>query len=229
VLFSRRDVADLINANFECAWQAVRPVPIIQIDFGGGNVVTRTLKGNVATYVCFPDGQTVDVLPGLYEPATYMRNLQRLAALVRKARKLPYARRQRLLSVYHSTQGLQETWCFAVALLKGFSDWSLRTSNLKENGEIREEHMQEGMHEGVWWRWQKTADLVTQWRELYLDTLVNETVGRREIHKMLGRSNGGVTPPMITKTIYKDVLHTDIDDPYLGLGPVLFGSYPFVM
>jgi hypothetical protein len=31
----------------------------------------------------------------------------------------------------------------------------------------------------------------------------------------------------VTKLVYKEVLHVDLDDPYLGLGEVLFATYPF--
>ena len=38
---------------------------------------------------------------------------------------------------------------------------------------------------------------------------------------------GMVRPEKVLKPIYKDVLHADLDDPYLGLGKELFASYPF--
>jgi hypothetical protein len=46
------------------------------------------------------------------------------------------------------------------------------------------------------------------------------------IHEMLAKS-GLVRPEKVTKAIYKDVLHTDLDDPYLALGDALFADYPF--
>lgn len=48
----------------------------------------------------------------------------------------------------------------------------------------------------------------------------------RQIHTRLA-STPMVKPDDITHWLYKDVLHADIDDPYLGLKPVLFSSYPF--
>jgi hypothetical protein len=38
---------------------------------------------------------------------------------------------------------------------------------------------------------------------------------------------GMIKPDAIVKWLYKDVLHADLDDPYLGLGDVLFKNYPF--
>src|SRR5947208_1890556 len=100
VLFSREDVAGHINRNFEAAWEMVRPVPIIRIDFGNGNVVTRTLHGNVASYVCAADGQTLDILPGIYQPAVYAAALEQLKGLSDSVRP-PTADRQTLLRNYH--------------------------------------------------------------------------------------------------------------------------------
>jgi hypothetical protein len=34
-------------------------------------------------------------------------------------------------------------------------------------------------------------------------------------------------PEKVTRPLYRDVLHADLDDPYLGLGQALFGTYPF--
>src|SRR5262245_46414519 len=66
----------------------VRPAPIIRIDFGNDTVVTRTLHGNVASHVCFVDGQVLDILPGIYTPAVYaaaLEQLRRVADNVRQA------------------------------------------------------------------------------------------------------------------------------------------------
>ena len=81
MLFSKDEIADSINKNFEPAWVSVRDVPIVRIDFGEGNVLTRTLHGNIATYVCSADGSVIDVLPGIYEPVQYKKNLEQLARL----------------------------------------------------------------------------------------------------------------------------------------------------
>ncbi len=67
---------------------------------------------------------------------------------------------------------------------------------------------------------------VKHWKELYLDTIVNEVVLRHEIHRMLSKAVA-CSPGKITKEIYRSILHTDLDDPYLGLGRDIFGSYPF--
>src|SRR5260370_6875161 len=59
----------------------VREVPIVRIDFGGGNVLTRTLHGNILTSVCTADGMTLDALPGIYNPPAYLYQLDQFRLL----------------------------------------------------------------------------------------------------------------------------------------------------
>ncbi len=75
MLFSNDDVAELMKS-FECAWEEVRPVPIVSIDFGTGHTLKRTLNGNVATFLCDADGRAFDVIPGLYDADAYMGRLR---------------------------------------------------------------------------------------------------------------------------------------------------------
>jgi hypothetical protein len=70
------------------------------------------------------------------------------------------------------------------------------------------------------------AEEITRWKELAEDTRLNETVRRRMVHEKLSEL-GMVPPDQIVKWLYKDVLHADLDDPYLGLGETLFKNYPF--
>ena len=68
MLFSQPEIVDLLNTEFECAWQELRPVPRVEIDFGNGHRLERTLAGNIATWYLLPDGRAYDLLPGLVGP-----------------------------------------------------------------------------------------------------------------------------------------------------------------
>ncbi len=81
MLFSNKKVAKFIQDNFEPVWISLRPVPLVTIDFGNGKIVRRTLHGNIASFVCSPEGKILDILPGLYEPSAYMTSLQDLVRL----------------------------------------------------------------------------------------------------------------------------------------------------
>lgn len=83
MLFSSDKVASYINAAFEPVWESVRPVPIVTIDFGNGNKITRTLHGNIATYLCNWEGDVYDILPGIYTADEYLNQLQQFTLLFR--------------------------------------------------------------------------------------------------------------------------------------------------
>jgi hypothetical protein len=85
VLFAQPQLRDFIAANFIPAWESVRDVPTLTIDFGGGRVLKRTYNGNVAAYVCAPDGRVLDILPGLSTPEAYLRDLRAALALARRS------------------------------------------------------------------------------------------------------------------------------------------------
>ena len=107
MLFSNEQVARFINQNFEPAWEMVRPVPVVRIDFGNGNVVTRTLHGNIASYVCAPDGQAVDIVPGIYTPPAYQAALEPIRRLGVEVTRLERGERQNRLRDYHQRQATQ--------------------------------------------------------------------------------------------------------------------------
>ena len=47
-------------------------MPTVEIDFGNGRKLKRTVNGNIATYVCSPDGRVLDIIPGLNSPEAYL-------------------------------------------------------------------------------------------------------------------------------------------------------------
>jgi hypothetical protein len=219
VLFSNPQIAAYINDNFEPTWQSVRPVPTVQIDFGNGNVIKRTLHGNIATYACSSEGKVLDVLPGLYKPKSYLDALKQfrlLAQFTTKNGKIDQARWLR----YHSMT--------ASALSKNNEPG--RFENGKEitfvcvPRKLDLNPTDAGVDPedcNI-----KSAEAVANWTTLTRETLYNETHKRLQIHRKLMQS-GSVQPDQITSWLYRDVLHSDIDDPLLGLGPTLTATYPF--
>jgi hypothetical protein len=210
VLFSRKDLAEYINRTFEPAWETVLPVPLVHVDFGNGKVLTRTLQGNIATYVCTPDGYVVDVLPCIYDPVGYWKGLEQLSLLATVNGKQPSSPRfATLLENYHLTSLLQP-----VASPRPVESPGSSNSNEQIAASERVPPLD-------------SAEDLANWKALRQDTRLNETVRRRQIHALLA-DKGLIRPGEIMKFIYKEVLHTDLDDPYMGLGSVLFANYPFV-
>lgn len=84
MIFSHRDVVNLLGSAFECSWESVRPVPTVEIDFGNGHRLSRTLAGNIAFYYATPQGLVFDLLPGLVDPAEFLRKSTSALALFRQ-------------------------------------------------------------------------------------------------------------------------------------------------
>jgi hypothetical protein len=235
VLFSREPVANFINESFEPVWESVRPVPIVRIDFGNGNVLTRTLHGNILTSICTPDGFVVDALPGIYREAEYLSQLKLLCAVAKKAQAVTHEHRVRdnLVRAYHRGQakilkGIIKPEQVARELIMAAMskkqielplELVLLPASMPALPPLRQQRPEAGPAEIA-------AEDVAHWKELEEDTRLNERSRRLWIHSLLEKT-GLVKPEKVTRPIYKEVLHADLDDPYLGLGEVLFAKYPF--
>ncbi|MBI3822755.1 MAG: hypothetical protein HY289_08745 [Planctomycetes bacterium] len=219
MLFSREDVSNFINQNFEPAWEMVRPVPIVRIDFGNDRVSTRTLHGNVATYVCHKDGQVMDILPGIYTPAEFRSALAAPRALaVELAATAPAAR---LTAVRNYHRGRAQRLRPPPRVGGPNGQFPARRADVGKGA--FEIPVELAVVRGAVIapvapvaRPRTAAELAT-WAPLVTDTQINENQRRLQIHDHLTTADA-VRPEQIKRWLYRDVLHADLDDPYLGLG-----------
>jgi hypothetical protein len=225
VIFAHPDVRAFIAANFVSAWESVRPVPTVTIDFGSGRTLKRTVNGNVAAYICAPDGRVVDILPGLSTPEAYLQDLRAAAALLKlspeavaahhHARSFPSL----VIEVEEpaldagKSRGIERRVKKATSLDAG-KVLAIEPRVKKAIGVDRAKN--EGVESRV-----KTAILDDR-ALLEADTLSNRHVRKPLIHELLGERSW--TSPELTKRVYRDILHCDLDDPYLGLGEAAFGG-----
>jgi hypothetical protein len=226
-------VAAFVNRYFEPVWESVRPVPIVRIDFGNGNVLTRTLHGNIATYVCSGDGQVLDLLAGIYTPGVYLQRLQQFRLLANYVDQQGIAKRAERLRDYHKGQLAALTKDGQPMALLNLADMSKSRIERGVKAMLvvgdraraildREAAQTKALGEPKL----DSADDLATWKALAKDTEGNERVRRQQVHELLA-SVGPTAPQALTRRIYKDILHADLDDPYLGLGSSLFASYPF--
>lgn len=214
-MFSREDVSTYINENFEPAWEMVRPVPIIHIDFGNGRETTRTLHGNVASYVCGGDGHIVDILPGIYTPATYLAALHEPRNLANELRPATAAAKLARLRTHHRTLAENPRPVAAPPARAPERDIGKKVLELPI-----ERNIQPNRGGAAAPRPRTAADLAS-WQPLVADTNINETLRRRQIHQNLAASDL-VRPEQIKRWLYREVLQADLDDPLMGLGDDLF-------
>lgn len=222
MLFSSDPVATYINAKFEPVWESVRPVPVVTIDFGNGERITRTLHGNISTSVCDPTGRVLDVLPGLYSPGEYRRQLEQFALLHQYLAfnfgMPPFAER---FVKYHRTQ--------AELLAKAQPPAQLVFNRFAGVSKARVENPVKlviGAKPEAIPTPKTDRTPVIGWDELAADTRVNETARRKQIHEQLA-ATGTVKPDRLVKWLYREVLHADLDDPTLGIGRLLDDTNPF--
>jgi hypothetical protein len=185
------------------------------------------LHGNILTSVCDSDGQLLDALPGIYAEKEYLHQLEQLRLLARYISIQPAEKRAETLRAYHQRQAEalkknQRPDEFAV---------NLKAAPITKRTIERPVEIILAAAKQVAVDPKETPNLaakddVASWKELAEDTRLNETTRRRQIHDMLAAA-GMMAPAKVTRPIYKDVLHADLDDPYLGLGKVLFETYPF--
>ncbi|MFT5524783.1 MAG: hypothetical protein ACI9HK_002745, partial [Pirellulaceae bacterium] len=197
-----------------------------------GKIITRTLHGNVATYVTTADGDVLDILPGIYEPQTYVARMQELRTLHQFVSHGDGGTR---FNEYHQIQAgklaagqprevFERTGGFtSIRGVETPVEIVLRPAvRIQGRASIANGRQPAGIAENVP---TNPADLPS-WKALATDTEINESQRRQKIHSYLAKQ-GLVKPEHVTKWLYREVLHADLDDPYLGLGKLLFDSYPF--
>lgn len=228
-MFSDDKVAAAINDRFEPVWVSVREVPTVTIDFGEGHTIKRTLHGNVATQVLTADGTIVDILPGLYDADEYFAQLDQLWWLHHYLDRV--ADRTAFLADYHRSQARAIKESGASLTVRPFADVSKMSIEFNTKTLLRPPgsvalYKNPAINTKVEKPDFAKPGELAHWKKLYDDTKINETERRAQVHSLLAQMPHA-KPEDVTKTVYREILHADIDDPYLGLGETLFKDYPF--
>ncbi len=217
MLFSQPEIAAFLNQNFECAWESLRPVPRVDIDFGNGHRLRRTLNGNIATWFCTPDGKAFDLLPGLVGPEEFLARAQ-LAASVHGA--LPPRNAERLVAQYHARA--RELAGKSAAEVREAGEREAMYADLaKRQVEFNVKRSLGGLLVNL-----AEAKSATEGKldaELAADTRFNAEHRYPLAHKLLAQ-RPLAKPAELAKEVFRTILHTDLDDPYLGLAPYVLGG-----
>ena len=100
-LYANQEVSAFLREQFVLYWSSERPVPRVTIDYGDGRRLERTTTGNSAHYVLDQDGNVLDVLPGLYAPTVFRRELEGSLTLVTRVGGASDEARARLIADFH--------------------------------------------------------------------------------------------------------------------------------
>ena len=101
VLYADPAVSSFLRESFVLHWSSERPVPRITIDFGDGRRIETTAPGHSAHYVLDAGGRVLDVLPGLYSPEAFLRELEAALPLARWSPRILESERLDVVKAYH--------------------------------------------------------------------------------------------------------------------------------
>ena len=100
-LYANAEISAFLRSHFVLYWSSERAVPVVTIDYGDGRKLVRTTTGNSAHYVLDESGHVLDVLPGLYAPAVFRKELTASLALADRVRGMTDAERVAATVAYH--------------------------------------------------------------------------------------------------------------------------------
>jgi hypothetical protein len=221
VLFSNPRVAAFIREQFVAAWESVRPVPLVEIDFGNGRKIKRTVNGNIATYICAPDGRVLDVIPGLNSPEAYLEDLRYALNLYRAS----LASFDKTVIDYHVAN---LTTPKVYEYVRSDFGKARVERPMKLSLDKRPEYVLNPDRGVIADKGKKIVEsqvraLSTEEAAiLAADTEVNRKERKPILHKILAEKI--YRPAELTKRVYKEALHCDLEDPYLGLISGAFGG-----
>lgn len=166
--------------------------------------MTRTVNGNIATYVCTSDGSVIDVIPGIYSQSRYMSALSLLKSQFADLTSNPEQMNRKLIA-YHSYSApplvpavkaiASSSSPPAVPFESPASTWSALNAALQSDSDLNESERRPLIH-------------------AYLrDSLI--------------KTKRTLKPDDMKHWLYREVLHADLDDPYLGFDRILTQTYPF--
>lgn len=231
------EMIDLMKSTVP-SWELVREAAKVTIDFGGGKVLRRTLRGNTCLYVLNPDGTVVDAFPGVYEPSRLLPELKRSLAMVGKSSEE--------IQAWHRTEGRRlgnpQGLGRLVAGSKAFLETPILTTPAAEARSV----MPSGMDQAEA-RFRSAAARLFDVSTLPMSPLAardvsnakdqstpaekgqqllqaetTENLGpvRGVIHLWLASLKGPITAPEAKQTMFETILHIKYTDPYMGLKDV---------
>ncbi len=162
------------------------------------------MNGNIATYICTSDGSVIDVIPGIYSQSRYLSALSLIKNQFADLTSNPEQMNRKLIA-YHSLSAPP-----LVPAVKVLASTSSPPAVPLETTATTRSALNAAL--------QSDSDL-------------NESERRPLIHAYLRdslvKTNRTLKPDDMKGWLYREVLHADLDDPYLGFDRILTQTYPF--
>ncbi|MFI5121041.1 MAG: hypothetical protein ACHQM4_11540 [Thermoanaerobaculia bacterium] len=199
-LYANAAISNELRSNWILQWESVRPVPKITIDFGDGRKLERTITGNSLHYVLSAGGALVDVLPGLWGPKDFLREIQRAREKsTRDFLEGHAARAKTTAGPRHASSPISFEEDLPVSSV--LDSRSLQLMRVKMRG----------VDAGAFARAVRNFE-----QSIAADTALNVSL-RRTIREWLSHPGGPVDLGALTNRIYDELFLTPRTDPWLGL------------
>lgn len=229
MLLSDESVIRFLSKEVVPCWESLRPVPVVTIDAGDGRVLRRTLGGNTAFFLCTAEGEVVDVYPGISVPTDFLSLVSEGLAMLRTRGENPLLLWMRtfhsealrghalandsvrvsasksvvespLLRSIHA-RATDPAPAHGHSLIPGIVDQSKQPLSPSEI--LHSLGLQGASHPG------KLA--------VELDSRQNRTALRALVHASFAQQSRLMTPLELRDVVFRDLLHLDLNDPWLGL------------
>lgn len=102
ILYPDPAIIATLRKHYVLHWESVREAPVITIDFGHGKKLVRTITGNSLHYIMSPQGEVLDVMPGLVSPATFLAWLEEAAPVATRLGRMADGARKKTIEAYHT-------------------------------------------------------------------------------------------------------------------------------
>jgi hypothetical protein len=232
VTLSNPDVIKLLSTEVIPVWESVGSVPKITIEIGNGHKLERTLGGNILTYILSADGDIYDAYPGVYTPWDYINEIQKTLNFVKQTNKpseiISWHRDQ--FSDVVSYEQHRITFSKALVespLLKALKVGPItdRTSNNNFHDISKDPATVQELSAALL-KYQSRDPHQIGRMAVEADSENNVKLMRPAVHALYSNLESLPKLPKFRDTIYKDLLHIPLNDPYLGLAEALVPGSP---
>jgi hypothetical protein len=242
VLLSDPKVGEFLKTQVVPSWEMVREVPKVTVNFGGGKKLERTITGNTVMYLCTPEGTVLDAWPGVYMPEDFLASIHAsLRSLKDRAPsdKLAWHRERAassptlagmartsmgkamvespLLQVLQSAPRSELTGASRPSAVEGFESYAQSLTDLSKIP-MRPEQAKRILAANLG---PNATPEELGMEATRLDSKINIRAMRPAIHLWMAEQKELPTLAQGKQTLFKQVLHIDIDDPYLGLAGIV--------
>jgi hypothetical protein len=232
VTLSDPDVIQLLSTQVIPVWESVGSVPKVTIEIGNGHKLERTLGGNIVTYLLSTDGDVYDAYPGVYTPADYINEIQTTLNFLKQtnhpSKIISWHRDQFSDVVSYEQQRITFSKALVESpLLKALKIGPITDRTAKNNfHDISKDPATVEELSAALLMYQSRNPHEIGRLGVEADSQNNVKLMRPAVHSLYSNLESLPKLAAFRDTIYKELLHIPLNDPYLGLADAIVPGSP---